>query len=310
LSGVQIYYHFAIHFILYISKPIFKALKRINRMTLKPALLFSFFLLFPTITGAAVYPWLENQNTEATVANHIETPNGFERIKVEPGSFANWLRNLPLKEKGTPVYLYNGKKKLNQDAHFAVVDIDTGRRNLQQCADAVIRLRAEYLYSKKDYTAIHFNFTSGDIASFIKWAEGFRPVVSGNSVSWFKKAEANSSYTNFRNYLDTVFTYAGSYSLSKELKPVSDIEHMKIGDVFIKGGFPGHAVIVVDMAYNKNTGEKVFLLAQSYMPAQDIHILKNPKDRTLSPWYDIDFGSTLYTPEWTFYKQELKRFPQ
>ncbi|MBW1984365.1 MAG: DUF4846 domain-containing protein, partial [Deltaproteobacteria bacterium] len=212
--------------------------------------------------------------------------------------------------KEKPVYLYNGKKKLNQDAHFAVIDIDTGRRDLQQCADAVMRLKAEYLYSKKDYAAIHFNFTSGHIASFTKWADGFRPVVSGNRVSWIKKAAAGSSYGNFRKYLDSVFTYAGSYSLSKELKSVSDIANMKIGDVFIKGGFPGHAVMVVDMAYNKNTGKKVFLLAQSYMPAQDIHILKNPKDGTLSPWYDIEFGSTLYTPEWTFYKQELKRFPQ
>jgi len=279
-------------------------------MTLKPASLFSFFLLFPTITDAAVYQWLENQNTETTYVKRIEAPDGFERVKIESGSFANWLRHLPLKEKGTPVYLYNGKKKLNQNAHFAVVDIDIGRRNLQQCADAVMRLRAEYLYSKKDYTVIHFNFTSGHIASFTKWADGFRPIVRGNSVSWVKKAVADSSYGNFRKYLDSVFTYAGSYSLSKELKPVSDISHMMIGDVFIKGGFPGHVVIVVDMAFNKNTGKNVFLLAQSYMPAQDIHILNNPNGKTLSPWYDIDFGSTLYTPEWTFYKKELKRFPK
>ena len=51
---------------------------------------------------------------------------------------------------------------------------------------------------------------------------------------------------------------------------------MQIGDVFIKGGFPGHAVVVLDMAENDRTGQRVFLLAQSYMPAQDIHIMKNP----------------------------------
>ncbi|MCJ7773606.1 MAG: DUF4846 domain-containing protein, partial [Desulfobacterales bacterium] len=264
-----------------------------------------FFLILPLTANAALYPWRANINTEATVASRIEAPNGFERIEVEPGSFANWLRYLPLKRRDTPVYLYNGKKKLNQDAHFSVIDIDTGKRDLQQCADAVMRLRAEYLYSKKDFHAIHFNFTSGHIASFTKWAEGFRPVVTGNSVSSIKKASANSSYSNFRKYLDTVFTYAGSYSLSKELESVSNTEHVKIGDVFIKGGFPGHAVIVIDMAYNKNTGKKVFLLAQSYIPAQDIHILKNPTDKTLSPWYDVDFGPILYTPEWTFCRQEL-----
>jgi len=38
------------------------------------------------------------------------------------------------------------------------------------------------------------------------------------------------------------------------------IKNMNIGDVFIVGGSPGHAVIVVDMAVNSD-GEKIFLLA-------------------------------------------------
>jgi len=78
--------------------------------------------------------------------------------------------------------------------------------------------------------------------------------------------------------------YAGSFSLSKELHRVQDVNEMKISDVFIDGGFPGHAVIVVDMAVNRRTEKKVFLLAQSYMPAQDIHVLKNLTNSTLVPW--------------------------
>ena len=54
------------------------------------------------------------------------------------------------------------------------------------------------------------------------------------------------------------------------------IENIEIGDVFIQGGFPGHAIIVVDLAENE-VGEKCFLVAQSYMPAQEIHVLKNFK---------------------------------
>jgi len=84
---------------------------------------------------------------------------------------------------------------------------------------------------------------------------------------------------------------------------------MRIGDVFIKGGFPGHAVLVVDMAANGATGEKRFLLMQSYMPAQDMHVLKNPKSADGTPWYAMPAqGQELVTPEWIFPAGTLRRF--
>lgn len=83
-----------------------------------------------------------------------------------------------------------------------------------------------------------------------------------------------------QQYMKQVFTYAGTLSLSKEMKSVSDVNRLEAGDVFIKGGSPGHAVIVLDVATNAN-GEKVFLLAQSYMPAQDIHVLVNTNNVSL-----------------------------
>jgi hypothetical protein len=254
------------------------------------------------------YHWLGEQEPIATIATEIPPPERYKRVAAEAGSFSHWLRNLPLKEEGTPVYLYDGRKKGNQGAHFAVVDIDTGTQNLQQCADAVIRLRAEYLYARGQHSSIHFNFTSGDEASFTKWVEGYRPMVNNDRVSWIKKAAQDSSYLNFRRYLTTVYIYAGTYSLSKELKPRRDIHDMSIGDVFIEPGFPGHAVIVVDMAENRKNGRKIFLLAQSFMPAQDIHVLKNPDKAGLSAWYALDFGRTLRTPEWRFKDTDLKYF--
>ena len=86
--------------------------------------------------------------------------------------------------------------------HVTVINIDTGTKDLQQCADAIIRLRAEYLYSRKDFTAIHFNFTSGDKASFTSWLSGYRPIVKGNRVTWAKQANKDTSYSNFRNTLE------------------------------------------------------------------------------------------------------------
>ncbi len=261
----------------------------------------------PSFSGDPVYSWMERFDPDQAIINRIATPTGYERIGAD--GFGRWLRHLPLKAPGTPVYLYNGALKANQSAHHSVIDIDTGEKNLQQCADAVIRLRSEFLFAIGSYERIAFNFTSGDRIRFDKWAAGFRPVVKGNSVRFRKSAAPDSSYSNFRSYLDTIFMYAGSYSLEREMIKAHR-KDMTIGDVFIQGGFPGHAVIIVDMAENRKTGKSVFLTAQSYMPAQQIHILKNPANDRLDPWYRSNFGETLITPEWKFSKNQLKRFSE
>ncbi|EPR14278.1 DUF4846 domain-containing protein [Ruminiclostridium papyrosolvens] len=240
------------------------------------------------------------------VQERIRVPKGFERINVENNSFGQYLRDLPVKPDGTKIMLYNGDVT-EKNVHVAVLDIDVGNRDLQQCADAVIRLRAEYLYSQGLYKRIHFNFTNGFNADYWKWINGNRIVVKGTSTYWVNNANYSKEYSSFRKYLDVVFAYAGTLSLSNEMKN-EPIENMQIGDVFLKGATPGHAVIVLDMAENEKTGEKIFLTAQSYMPAQSIHILKNPENETLSPWYSTNFGDTLKTPEWDFDKSQLMRF--
>jgi hypothetical protein len=66
-------------------------------------------------------------------------------------------------------------------------------------------------------------------------------------------------------------------------------------------------MIVVDVATNKD-GRKLFMLAQSYMPAQDIHIVKNPANANLSPWYEVADVTQIDTPEWTFSSEQLRRW--
>jgi hypothetical protein len=254
------------------------------------------------------YSWLKNYNYQENIINRLAVPANFERTAEIKNSFGDWLRHLPLKKEGSPVYLYDGSLKNNQGVHSAVLDIDAGgNKDLQQCADAVMRLKAEYLFSIQDFKNIHFNYTSGDNASWFQWMQGYRPKIAGNKVSWIKNSTESSSYLTFKNYLISVFNYAGTFSLSKEMISLEP-KDMKTGDVFIYGNFPGHAVIIVDMAVNKKTGEKIFMIAQSYMPAQDIHILKNPNNENLSPWFSVNFGDHLYTPEWTFSRKDLKRF--
>lgn len=254
------------------------------------------------------YNFLPQYDATQSIAERIPVPAGFKRVEVEKGSFGDWLRHLPLKPGKPQVHLYNGKLKADQNVHYAVVDIDAGTTDLQQCADAVMRMRAEYLYSIKNYKDLHFNFTSGHTAGFKKWSEGYRTVIKGNTVSWVKSAPAGDDYAVFKSYYTTVFNYAGTSSLSKELKPVANVKDVQIGDVFIVGGFPGHAVLVVDVCENATSGEKLFLIQQSYMPAQEIHILKNYTNAGLSPWYSVNFSADLETPQWTFKRNQLMRF--
>jgi hypothetical protein len=242
-----------------------------------------------------------------TILERIIVPDGFERIPLDENSFGYYLRNLPVKPHGTEIHLYDGQIKENK-VHAAVIDMDIGYQDLQQCADAIIRLRSEYLYARKLYGLIHFNFTSGFRADYAKWALGYRINVKGNDVKWVHSENLSYDYNVFRQYLNVVFTYAGTYSLAQEMESIS-YKEIQPGDVFIHGGSPGHAVIVVDVAKNKSNDRKIFLLAQSYMPAQDIHILINPSDPDLSPWYELNpDDNVILTPEWDFNADEVKRF--
>jgi Domain of unknown function (4846) len=221
----------------------------------------------------------------AAFVGDIVPPVGFFRDDAVAGTFAYWLRNLKLKKK-KEVYLYNGSLKPNQAAQYAVIDISTGTKDLQQCADVVMRLRAAYLFSQEKYTEISFQ------------------DYNGKKYEW--KGGGNRKL--FESYLENVFSWCGSASLEKQLEKVKMFEEMQIGDVLIKGGFPGHAVIVVDMAINKK-GEKMYMLVQGYQPAQDMHLLINPSDDVISPWYKLSDTAKIVTPEWTFYSSQLKRWP-
>lgn len=274
---------------------------------MKKSLFFLIGIFIITIFTASVEQKTLN-TTGTTVETRILPPAGFTREKCEATSFTHYLRNLPLKAHGSKVLLYNNKPKEYQEGAFAVIDMEIGNTDLQQCADAIMRLRAEWLWKQKRYSEIHFNFTSGDRIDYVKWAEGNRIKVLGSRVTWQKKANKDYSYATFREYLNKIFMYAGTSSLTRELIAVP-INNIQPGDVFIHGGNPGHAMIVLDVAINSTTKQKAFIVAQSYLPAQEIEIVKNLNDATNSPWYIVNANDLdVKFPQWTFTVHELKRF--
>ncbi|MFT7614444.1 MAG: hypothetical protein ACI9J3_003426, partial [Parvicellaceae bacterium] len=255
------------------------------------------------------YSWLADYNIENTLANRVDVPSGYYRTKVDSASFKNWLRHIPLKPGLPNIKLYNKEDKWSQDIHVGVVDMDVDEVDLQQCADAVMRLKAEYHYQRKEYDKIHFNYMCGDAVNYNDWIGGKKPVPVNHSVIWKTCSNCDDSYKSFRKYLFQIYNYAGTISLARELQ-LKEWSEIEIGDVVIQGGSPGHAIAVVDVATNPETGDRVFLLAQSYMPAQESHVLKNFSNKELSPWYSVSEvgASTFYTPEWSFPQPALRAY--
>lgn len=241
----------------------------------------------------------------ACIKERFLTPEGYSRTTYLEDSFAYFMENYPLYEYGKEVMLHNGNEKRNQDAHISVFQMDVTSGDLQQCADSVIRMYAEYLYQQNLYDKMQFHFVSGFNCEFSKWVNGNRVKVEGNSCTWYSAGGYDASNESFEKYLRTVFSYASTLSLEAESKPIP-IEEIQIGDIFIKGGSPGHVVMVVDVCENEQ-GEKAFLLAQGYMPAQEFHILKNPLHEN-NPWYyESEFAYPLKTPEYDFSEGSLMR---
>ena len=231
------------------------------------------------------------------VTTRFKAPEGYHHVAVMPGSFAAYLQSLPLKPPGTQTKTYKGDIARTDVYTAAVVDMSIGSQDLQQCADAVMRLRGEYLYQQKNYKAISFNFVSGFRCDYIHYAEGYRY----RNDKWVLKAKKDYSYPAFMRYMELVFSYASTISLEKETKAVSNPNELKAGDIFIHGGSPGHCFIVMDVAEN-NHHQKQFLLAQSFIPAQNIQVLQYN-----SPWFSMEKRSDILYGE-LINKSYLRKF--
>lgn len=268
---------------------------------------FIFVLLFLVGCQQPAIKKEENKSIINEQGNTLETrilaPQGYERIPTQDNILTSFLRTYPLKEAGSPVLLYDGSEKANQQAHIAVMKLPLENVDLQQCADSIMRIYAEYYYQTKQYDKISFHFVNGFEAKYSKWRQGYSISIKGNQVKWVK-SQPQTSYQSFQKYLRIVFSYASTLSMDKESTQIS-LSKIQVGDVFLKGGSPGHVVMIVDICEDKN-GKKSFLLGQGYMPAQEFHILKNPSHSD-DPWYyEDEVTYPFVTPEYSFQEGSLK----
>ena len=268
---------------------------------------FFLFFIFSPIFSDIFHPLQLVKNEGDTIVERIDTPFKFSRIPAKKGSFAEYLRNYPLKPADSPVLLFNGAEKPNQNAHCAVFAIPLENRDLQQNAASIMKLYAEYLYKIGQEEKIKFHYANGFVNEWSKWKKGFRVDLTGNLAKWTKFEKPAKRTTIFQDYLREVFANCDTMSMRMYETEPTTFAKLKIGDVLLDAGNSGHVCLVVDMCVQPETGEKAVLLAQGFSPAQEFHILKNPK-RVNDPWYYADdLVVPLETPEYVFPKESWYR---
>jgi hypothetical protein len=226
-------------------------------------------------------------------------PAGFSRVPVEGGSFAQWLRGLPVRTDRQLVLSHSGLPLPAPAA--AVVVLDLGEGDLQQCADTILRLHAEYLWAQGRAEQAGYHFTSGDLSTWVGWVAGERYRVAGSRVERLPGPNRREDHGSYRSWLQFVFQYAGTLSLPLDSQPVPRDESLAAGDFFVQGGSPGHAVMVMDVA-ESGDGRRVGLIGQGYTPAQELHVLHDDGPEVVDRvWFALpdDGDGALSTPTWS-----------
>lgn len=263
---------------------------------------------------AVTHPWLADAKPDLpkahdTLEQRFPAPAGFARVAVAAGSFGEFLRALPLAPPGSPVLTYQGKV-LHDASHpnvAAVVAIDVGKADLQQCADSVIRMHAEWQWSLGRRDQRYATAGSAPM-SFAKYLAGERTYWKDGKLALKNVGPTAATHAGFRSWLDQVFGSANTASLAKEAKPIA-VADLKPGDFVVMPGVPfGHAVLVLDVA-RASDGRRVALLGQGFMPAQSFHVLRRSPKET---WFVLDEASgKLETPFWEpFPWSALRRLPE
>jgi hypothetical protein len=213
-----------------------------------------------------------------TIESYFEIPKNYKRISQS--DYHSWIISKKINTKNEVRY-YDGRVKQGLNSVYKAKFVyDIGNKNLHHCADAAMYNQARYLFETKQYKKIVFtnNFTG--------------------KKYYYTKAFDIYNESTFRTYIVNCWKNMGTWSLETYDTVVVNVENMQVGDMFLIGGFPGHAMSVVDMIENNN-GKKKFMLAQSFMPAQEQHILLNVND--------VWFNSVNEIP-WSFTTNNLRRF--
>ena len=243
----------------------------------------------------------------APLRSVFAAPEHFERVPVADDGFGSWLRGLPVRTDRHHVLSHDGRPLAAHSAGVILLDLGTG--DLQQCADTLIRLHAEYLWNRGDAASAAYHFTSGDLSTWADWVSGIRWAPRGRGVDRVAGEPRDDDHRSYRKWLQRLFVYAGTMSLSMDSVPVSSREIIQPGDFFVAPGSPGHTVMVLDVAVGGD-GSRFGLIGQGYTPAQELHVVS---DSAGDVWFPLPASSAefLDVPSWSpFPRSTARRFSE
>ena len=244
-----------------------------------------FILLLSNQKIFSQYPWIRSDVNSETIQTRFPAPDGFQRVLVSRKSFGHWIRNLPLLPEGTPVKDYLGRIKVpvNDTTLAAVVNYDIRGKKLEQCMDIIMRFWAEYLLSQQRSNEIAFYLPVNFLLKWSDWKQGFRPHHQGIRINMLKKHIPDSSRNCFEKYLWEIFYHSNTQTAYFNYPRVK-FEDVQIGDFIVKKGRRGHAVLIIDLAVDRD-GNRIALIGQGDTPARQFYILNYKKGQ---PWFPLD----------------------
>ena len=239
-----------------------------------------------------------------TVLERFGVPEGFKRVSTMTGSFGEFLRQYPLKAYGTVPMYQDGTENLNAPT-VAVLDQALISKN-QNSPDAIMWLYAEYLFEKGAYQEISFDFFVTPVFHFdyATWLTGQRLSVEGSKVEWKMPENGTAeepSLASLRAYMIYVMMYANAASLKGQLSAVTT-DSLTVGDMLIDG----HAIIILDVCVNEETGEKRFICAEGNSPATEMYILQDGE--TGSVWLTLEEDGTFVKGDKVYSADAVRRF--
>ena len=243
--------------------------------------------LIALVCGWCWYSAKTSNPWNARTLGEIAAPRGYTRVEAPAGSYAEYLRALPLKARGAKVQLYTGGDAHYQFLSTGVIDKPI-LSNDEQCADVTMHLRADYLWSHGRYCEICFTNVNGKKQHYT----------------------GGSSQKAFERYMRGVYGYSSTFSVYHETQ-VRSIKDVQPGDVLVYAARPGHklghAILVADVARSKS-GKVAIMCVEGNTPAREMHIVRNPNPLR-NPWFFLDEDDeTIFISCFRFNKDELRHY--